>query len=84
MLTYDLTAKWQITLAEFDGKIADQLGNSTFILKLVSGSFHIQKCNLRPTLITVTYFELQEKLVRFFPNNVIPMTYLFQYWFQYT
>ena len=35
-------------------------GNSTFILKLVSRSFRIQKCNLS-TLFQVAYFELWEK-----------------------
>ena len=36
----------------------DHFGNSTFIVKLVSGSLHIQKCNLRPNLFPVAYFEL--------------------------
>ena len=39
----------------YDSKIG---GNSTFVLKFVSGSFCIQKCNLRPTSVPVAYFEL--------------------------
>ena len=33
----------------------------TFVLKLVSRSFRIQQCNLRSTLLSVSYFELWEK-----------------------
>ena len=60
-----------------DGKIGS---NSTFVLKLVSRSFQIQKCNLRLTSFPVAYFELWEKWVSFFPNNMkITVTYWFQY-----
>ena len=37
----------------YDDKMADHISNSIFVLKLVSTSFHIQKCNLRPTLFLV-------------------------------
>ena len=45
----------------YDGKMTDHVGNFTFVLKLVSESFHIQKCNLRPTSFPVAYFELWRK-----------------------
>ena len=46
---------------EYDGKMADYVDNFTFVLQLTSGSFRIQKCNLRPTSLPVAYFELLEK-----------------------
>ena len=41
-----------------DAKMANHIGNFTYVLKLVSKSFCIQKCNLRPMLFPVSYFEL--------------------------
>ena len=61
-----------------DGKMEDHVDNTTFVLKLVSGSFRIQKCNLRSTSFSVAYFELWENRVSFFPN-MIAVTYWFQY-----
>ena len=63
----------------YDNKMADHISNSTVVLKLVSGSFCIQKCNLRPTSYAVAYFELREKYLSFFAKNMIAMTYWFQY-----
>ena len=51
----------------YNGKMG---GNSTFLLRVVSGSFGIQKFGLRPTSFPVFYFELWEKQVSFFPNNM--------------
>lgn len=39
-------------------KMEHHFGNSTFVLKLVSESFHIKKCNLRPTSFPDEYFEV--------------------------
>ena len=58
--------------------MVDHVGNSAFVLKLVSGSFHIQKCNLRPTSFPDAYFKLWEKQVSFIHNNMIAVTYWFQ------
>ena len=53
---------------QYDDKMG---GNSTFVLKLVNGSFRIQKYNLRASSFPIAYFKLWEKSVRFFPNNMI-------------
>ena len=37
----------------YDSKLVDHVSNSIFVLKLLSGSFCIQKCNVRPTLLPV-------------------------------
>ena len=63
----------------YDGEIADHVSNSTFVLKLVSESFCIQKCNPRPASFPVAYFEFWENQVTFFTNNMIAVTYWFQY-----
>lgn len=74
---------WAVKIAdvnlEHDGKMADHTGNSTSILKFVSRSFHIPECNLRPTSFPVVYFKLWEKWASFFRNNIIVVTYWFQY-----
>ena len=36
-------------------------GNSTFVLKLISGSFCIQNCNLRPTSFPVAYLNFEKR-----------------------
>ena len=51
----------------YDSKMG---GNCNLILKLVSRSVHIPKCNLRTILFPVAYFELWEKQVSFFPDNM--------------
>ena len=45
----------------YHSQMAYHVQNFTLILKLVRGSFHMQKCNLRPTSFPVAYFELWEK-----------------------
>ena len=59
--------------------MADHVGNSSFVIKLDSVSFHIQKWNLRPTLFPVAYFKLCKKQASFYPNNMIVVIYWFQY-----
>lgn len=62
-----------------DGKMADQVGNSIFVLKLVSGGFRSQNNNLSPTSLPVAYFKDREKWASIFPSNVIAATCWFQY-----
>ena len=51
-----------IKIPDFNlGYDSEMDGNSTFILKLVSESFCIQKHNLRAISFPVAYFELWEK-----------------------
>ena len=63
----------------YDGKMADQVGNSIFVLKLVSGGFRSQNNNLSPTSFPVAYFKDREKWASIFPSNVIAATCWFQY-----
>ena len=67
-----------VNLGYDGGKMADHVGKSIFVLKLVSGSFRIQKYNLRPTSFPVAYFKASEKWASFFPSNVVAATYWFQ------
>ena len=50
----------------YDGKMADHVGNSIFVLKLVSGGFRSQNNNLSPTSFPVAYFKDWEKWASFF------------------
>ena len=58
-IVYDTSAIKIVELnLGYDSNMADHVGNSTFVLKLVSGNFRIQKCNLKPTSFLAAYFEL--------------------------
>ena len=55
----------------YDSKMVDHIGNSTFVLKLVSGSFCIRKCNLRVTLLPVAYFGFILEFKRMYMSFVV-------------
>ena len=48
----------------YDGKMVDHISNSTFVLKLVSRSFCVQKCILRPAFVPSCLLWTLRKVVK--------------------
>ena len=59
--------------------MVDHFGDFTFVLQMAYGICHIKKCNLSPTFLSVAYFWTLRKVSKLFFNNVIAMTFWFQY-----